>query len=74
MQRISEAQFKALATLLRMQEASATRETARLVLVEGLPPALARRQTGVTRQSASQALESCKKGMALAQIASGVVV
>lgn len=64
-------QFNALAQLLRMQPASATREAARLVLVEGVTGAEAARRLGITPGAVSQALAGCRKGLELARVAVG---
>ena len=58
-------QFAALAALLRLR-GGASQEAARLVLVEGMPPSKAARQAGTTPQAVSNALASCRRGMALA--------
>lgn len=60
-------QYDALAELLRLQD-SPSREAVRLVLVDGLKPAEAARQAGVSPQAVSNALRRCRNGMALAQV------
>lgn len=69
--RLTPGQFAALAQLLRMQPASATREAARLVLVEGISGAEAGRQLGITPSAVAQALAGCRKGLELARVAAG---
>lgn len=64
-------QFAALAELLRMR-ASASREAARLVLVDGMAPAEAARAAGTTPQAVNSALRSCERGLRLARTATGV--
>ena len=59
-------QFDALAELLRMRT-GASKTAARLVLVEGLTPAEAARQTGIAPQSVNSALRSCERGIKLAR-------
>lgn len=63
-------QFDALATLLRMKEGR-RKEGARLVMVEGCRPADAARAVDVTPQTVSNALASCRAGMELVRIAAG---
>jgi len=58
--------FCALAKLLRMGD-GASKHAARLVLVEGLPPAEAARQAGTTPQAVNSALRSCERGIELAR-------
>lgn len=60
-------QFEALAELLRMAPGGASREAARLVLVEGISPADASRRTGIRPQSVNNALRSCERGLKLAK-------
>jgi DNA-directed RNA polymerase specialized sigma24 family protein len=67
---ISDIKFGALADLLRLRD-SPSREAARLVLVDGLKPADAARQTGTTPQAVSNALASCRRGLALVAIIAG---
>lgn len=67
---MTECQFLALADLLRLRE-SPSRAAARLVLVDGLAPAAAARAAGTTPQAVSNALASCRRGIALAKIVSG---
>lgn len=70
MSRMTDAQFEALAELLRMQN-GVRREAARLVLVEGLKPADAARRAGTTPQTVNSALVSCRRGIELAQRVAG---
>lgn len=65
-------QFAALAELLRLRGGQ-SQEAARLVLVEGLTPAEAARRAGTTPQAVSNALASCRRGLALAKIVCGVM-
>lgn len=66
---MTPAQFDALATLLRLQPASPSREAARLVLVEGLTGVEAARRLGLTQPAVSKAVSSCRRGMGLARVA-----
>ena len=50
----------------------AAQEAARLVLVEGLAPSEAARQTGASIQAVSNAATRCRDGLALAQQAAGI--
>lgn len=59
-------QFDALATLLRFK-ASASREAARLVLVEGIPKAEAARRVGITAAACGQAVAALMRGLELAK-------
>lgn len=61
-------QFRALATLMRMANGPA-QEATRLVLVDHLSPADAARATGITRQAAGQAIKRARQGLELARIA-----
>ncbi|MCY1375733.1 hypothetical protein D9M69_631690 [compost metagenome] len=67
---MSDAQFSALAELLRLR-GGVSQDAARLVLVEGLAPAEAARQAGTTPQAVSNALASCRRGIELARIVTG---
>lgn len=67
---MSPAQFAALAELLRLR-GGASEEVARLVLVEGLTPAEAARQTGASPQAVSNAVSRCRRGMELVAAAYG---
>ena len=58
-------QFDALADLLRLRNGAA-REAARLILVDGMGVTEAGRKVGVSRQSAGNAAERCRKGLVLA--------
>lgn len=59
--------FDALATLLRMRGAS--REAARLVLVDEVPPAVAARAVGITPAGVSNAVAAARRGLELARAA-----
>jgi hypothetical protein len=63
-------QFDALATLIRLQ-ASASREAARLVLVDGATVTTAAVRTGLTRQGASQVVLRCREAIELARVVVG---
>ncbi len=67
---MTKEQFAALADLLRLRD-SPSRAAARLVLVDELTPAEAARAAGTTPQAVSNALASCRRGIALAQIVAG---
>lgn len=58
-------QFSALAELIKLR-ASASREAARLVLVEGITAADAARRMAITPAAVSNALRSCRRGLDLA--------
>lgn len=59
-------QFAALADLLRLRQ-SASREAARLVMVDGLSTGAAAELAGVSSQAVSNALASCQRGIELAR-------
>lgn len=63
---MTDAQFTALAALMHMH-GGASREAARLVMVDGLIPAEAARQAGTTQQATSNALAKCRRGVELAR-------
>lgn len=65
-------QFEALAELLRLR-GGPSQQAARLVLVDGLRPTDAARQTGISPQTVSNALASCRRGAELAQVVTGVI-
>ena len=67
---LTDEKFNALAALLRLRD-SPSRAAARLVLVDELTPAEAARAAGTTPQAVSNALASCRRGIALAQIVAG---
>lgn len=67
---MTDVQFDALATLLRMSSEGA-RRAAEMVLVDGLSPSAAASATGLSPQAVSNALTRCRKGLALAKIAAG---
>lgn len=69
-QSMTPAQFDALATLLRMQDAP-SRAGARLVLVEGLRQADAAAMAGVSAAGLGNALARLRKGLELAKAAVG---
>lgn len=64
-------QFDALAVLLRLRGGQ-SQEAARLVLVEGLSPAAASRERGISPQAVSNALAACRSGIELAKRVAGV--
>lgn len=64
-------QFDALAQLLRLR-AGPQQAAARLVLVDGLAPADAARQTGVSPSALGNTLRACKRGLTLARLACGL--
>ena len=64
-------QFDALAQLLRLR-AGHQQSAARLVLVDGLAPADAARQTGVSLPALGNTLRACKRGLTLARLACGL--
>jgi hypothetical protein len=66
---MTEAQFLALAELLQARRGPA-RVAAFLVLVDGIRPSVAARQTGISPASVSNAVTRFKKGQALARLAS----
>lgn len=68
---MTDAQFSALAELLRLRGGDA-QEAARLVLVEGLAPSDAARRTGASPQAVSNAVTRCRAGLELARRAAGV--
>lgn len=63
-------QFAALAELLRLRQ-SASREAARLVLVEGMSVGEAAQRAGISSQGVSNALASCQRGIELARLVAG---
>lgn len=68
---MTDAQFSALAELLRLRGGDA-QEAARLVLVEGLTPSDAARRTDASLQAVSNAVSRCRTGLELAKRAIGV--
>lgn len=64
-------QFDALAQLLRLLPGSASRELARLVLVDGLTQAEAATRLGATQQAAYNAVQRVREGQDLALRAVG---
>lgn len=62
-------QFEALAALIHLRQ-SASRDAARLVLVDGLSVVEAAKQVGITQQGANQAVIRCRKALELAKAAS----
>ena len=68
---MTPSQFDALARLAGLDEASRSREAARLVLVEGLTQAEAARQTGITRVVSGRAVKRCLEALELARVAVG---
>lgn len=67
---MTPAAFDALATLLQTRQGAA-RDAARLVLVDGVRPADAARQTGLSAASVSNALARYRKALELALTAVG---
>lgn len=62
---MTDNQFTALATLIGLRQ-SASREAARLVLVDGLSVIDAAARAGITQQGANQAVLRCRRGIDLA--------
>lgn len=67
---MTEAQFAALAQLLRLWSGPA-QEAARLVMVQGMPTPDAARQVGMSYVAAHRAVKRVKDGLDLAKIAAG---
>jgi len=67
---ITPDQFDALADLLRLRQGP-SRDAARLVLVDGLPPSAAADRVGIGRAGVSDVLRRCRRGFALAERATG---
>ena len=63
-------QFEALSALIHLRK-SASRDAARLVLVDGLSVLDAASQCGISVQGANQAVLRCRRAINLAQQASG---
>lgn len=63
-------QFDALAELIRMQP-GASRQAARLVLVDGTPLQLAATAAGITVGGTSNAVQRVRRALGLAQIGAG---
>jgi DNA-directed RNA polymerase specialized sigma24 family protein len=61
---LTEAQFSALAQLLRLRQGPAT-EAARRVLVEGRRPAEVARALGLSPQAVCNAVSRCRRGLIL---------
>jgi len=68
---VTSAQFDALAQLLRLR-AGPQQAAARLVLVDGLAPADAARQAGVSPSALGNTLRACSRGLKLARLACGI--
>lgn len=68
---MTEAQFAALAELLRLR-GGPSQEAARLVLVEGVAVGAAAKRQGIAQATASKAVASCRRGMTLARKAAGL--
>ena len=68
---MTSAQFDALARLLRLR-AGPQQAAARLVLVDGLAPADAARQAGVSPSALGNTLRACSRGLKLARLACGI--
>ena len=69
----TQAQFEALAKLLGLHSGPAT-DAARLVLVDGLSAIEASQQAGCSRQSATNAVTRCRRGLELAYVAVGMLI
>ena len=69
--RMSDGQFLALATLLRLKDGS-QREGARRVLVEGRAQADVARELGISPSALGNTLRACRGGLELARIACGL--
>lgn len=69
-QSMNEAQFAALAQLLRMQDGPSL-TAARMVLVDGARPVDAAALAGISPPGASQAAARMRRGLELARIAAG---
>ena len=67
---MTPAQFGALAQLCRLRQ-SASREAARLVLVDNLSLGDAAQQAGITLQGASQAVLALRRALDLVRVAVG---
>lgn len=63
---MTDDQFQALATLLRMREGP-VRKAARMVLVEGIAQAEAARCAGTLPQHVNRAIKACRRGLDLAR-------
>lgn len=68
---MTSTQFDALVKLLRLR-AGAQQAAARLVLVDGLAPADAARQAGVSPSALGNTLRACRRGLTLARLACGL--
>ena len=68
---MNSTQFDALVKLLRLR-AGAQQAAARLVLVDGLAPADAARQAGVSPSALGNTLRACRRGLQLARLAAGL--
>jgi len=66
-------QFDALATLLRMGARGASAQAARLVLVDGLDKRSAATQCDITLDALYKCLARCEHGRILARIAAGII-
>ncbi len=67
---MTEAQFDALAQLLRLRPGPA-QDAARLVVVQGLPTADAARAVGMDYRAATYAVKRVRAGLELTKIAAG---
>ena len=63
-------QFAAIATLIRLRQ-SPSRASAYLVLVDGIQQARAAVRCGLEPQNVNQVVQSVRRAMALAEIATG---
>jgi len=68
---MTSTQFDAMAQLLRLR-AGPQQAAARLVLVDGLAPADAARQAGISLSALGNTLRACKRGLTLARLACGL--
>jgi DNA-directed RNA polymerase specialized sigma24 family protein len=68
---MTEPQFDALAKLLRLRQGK-SKDAARMVLVGGLAPSEAARETGLSLQAVSNVVTRCKRGIDLAKTVCGI--
>jgi DNA-binding transcriptional LysR family regulator len=69
---MTPSQFEALAELLQLRQGPACK-AARLVLVDGVSPSAAAEQLCISRSAVSNALARCRRGLQLAERATGQV-
>ena len=65
---MTSTQFDALSQLISLRQ-SASRDAARLVLVDGLSVIEAAAQVGISQQGANQAVIRCRRALELARVA-----